>query len=83
MAEKSSAEATSDFLKKYKRNLRADKTHRLIMKDRKSSLLSGFQEQEEQHFRKHFPEAEKLAHTLVRTDVKEKSIIKKKKKTKS
>lgn len=79
MAEKSSAEATSDFLKKYKRNLRADKTHRLIMKDRKSSLLSGFQEQEEQHFRKHFPEAEKLAHTLVRTDVKEKSIIKKKK----
>lgn len=78
MAEKSSTEVTSDFLKKCKRNLWTDKTHRLIMEKRKSSLLSGFQKQEEQHFRKHFPEAEKLDHTLVRTDVREKSNIIKK-----
>lgn len=45
------------------------------MEKRKSSLLSGFQKQEEQRFREHFPEAEKLDHTLVRTDVKEKSNI--------
>lgn len=44
------------------------------MEKRKSSLLSGFQKQEER-FREHLPEAEKLDHTLVRTDVKEKSNI--------
>jgi len=43
-----------------------------------NSLLSGYQEQEEQCFRKHFLEAEKHDHSFVRTHVKEKcNIIKK------
>lgn len=42
------------------------------MENKKSSLLSGYWEQEEQCFRKHLPEAEKHDHSLVRTDIKEK-----------
>lgn len=40
-----------------------------------NSSLGGYQEQEEQYFRKHFPEAEKHDHSFVRTHVKEKCNI--------
>lgn len=51
--------------------------YRLILGNRTNSLLSGYQEEEEQCFRKHFLEAEKHEQSFVRTRVKEKwNIIK-------